>query len=51
MPYKEVEALIEDGLSRINLAKLKSTLPDAPNWLFAEELVYNIHLDVIRKRF
>lgn len=47
LPYKQVEELIEEGLARIDAAKLKSTLRDKPDLDFADEIVYNMYEEVI----
>lgn len=47
VPYKEISEVIENGLGRINEAKLKSTLPEKPDFAFAEELVHEAYLKAI----
>lgn len=46
LPYKEVEALIEEGLARIDTAKEKSTLREKPDLEFADTIVYNYYDEV-----
>lgn len=47
IPYKEVELLIEDGLTGIKDAEQRSTLSDKPNHAYMDELVSNAHWSVI----
>lgn len=47
MPYKEVAALIEEGLIRVNEAKAKSVLPEKPNHKFVEALVEAAHEEIV----
>lgn len=48
LPYKEVEKIIEKGLVHVEEAQKTSKLPLKPDYKFAENLVYNIHLKAIR---
>jgi hypothetical protein len=48
IPYKEVEALVEKGLSDIEDAEKKSILADKPNYKLMDELVSNAHWSAIR---
>lgn len=43
LPYKQVEGLIEQGLTDIKEAELVSTLPNKPNHDLMEELVADAH--------
>jgi hypothetical protein len=43
MTYKECEAIIEEGLIKINEAEAKSTLRAEPNHKLTERLVYEFH--------
>jgi hypothetical protein len=47
--YKEVAEIIEQGLVTVSEAQLKSSLPEKPDLAFADELVYNFYLDVVKK--
>jgi hypothetical protein len=49
IPYKEVEALVEKGLSDIEDAEKKSVLADKPNYKLMDELVSNAHWSAIRR--
>lgn len=49
LPYREVETLIEEGLAKVEEAKAKSSLPDKPDFKFAEQLIYKFHLQAIRE--
>jgi len=48
LPYKEVEALIDQGLADIKEAELHSTLSSKPNYSYMDELVSNAHWSAIR---
>ncbi len=48
IPYKEVEALVDQGLEDIKDAELRSTLSDKPNHTLMDELVSNAHWYAIR---
>lgn len=43
MPYKECEALIEEGLVKIEAAQARSILPEKPNYALTERLVEKFH--------
>lgn len=47
LPYKEVEALIDNGLCAIQAAEQCSALPDKPNYPYMDELVSNAHWSAI----
>lgn len=47
LPYKQVAELIEEGLVRVEAATLKSSLPDAPDYKWAEKFVLENHLNII----
>lgn len=44
LPYQEVAEMIEQGLQDIELAAAQSTLPEKPNYDWANELVYDTYL-------
>lgn len=48
LPYKQVEALIDQGLADIKAAEEQSTLPNKPNTTYMDEIVAKAHWDVIR---
>lgn len=48
MPYKDVAEIIEQGLAGITEAAEKSTLPDGPDFDFANELILNAYGSVCR---
>lgn len=43
LPYKQVEALIDQGLADIKDAELRSNLSDKPNYSYMDTLVSNAH--------
>lgn len=45
MPYKQVAELIEEGLEKVEAAKLKSTLRETADIAFMEDFVYNVYLN------
>lgn len=47
VPYKEVEELIEEGLTGIKDAELRSTLSSRPNFSYMDGLVSNAHWSAI----
>lgn len=47
IPYKDVEELVEKGLTDIKEAEEKSTLADKPNFALMEELVSSAHWSAI----
>jgi hypothetical protein len=50
LAYKAVEELIEQGLVNVESAKEKSTLRKHPDYKFADELIYEIHLQAINSQ-
>ncbi len=48
--YRYVETLIEQGLSDIEEAERKSTLPNKPNYTLMEELVSNVHWHAVNSK-
>jgi hypothetical protein len=47
--YKLVAEMIEQGLVDLEDAQDKSTLPEKPDYDYAEDFVYNAYLDIIKK--
>lgn len=43
LPYKQVAELIEQGLEDLETAQAKSTLPEKPDFEFAENLIYETY--------
>lgn len=51
LAYKEVEKIIEEGLIKVEEAQKNSKLPNKPNFAFAEQLVFNLHLKTILEQY
>lgn len=49
MPYQEIAALIEKGLEDLNAAQAKSTLRDTPNYEWADNFVYDVYSDIVKR--
>jgi predicted nucleotidyltransferase len=49
MPYKEVEKLIENGLHELEEAQKVSTLRAEPDLQWAEDFVYDVYSDIVKK--
>lgn len=43
LPYKQVAELIEEGLDNLELASAKSSLPEKPDFEFAENLIFETY--------
>lgn len=48
IPYKEVAALIEDGLEQLKISEEKSVLPDSPDREWADEFIYEVYSLIVR---
>lgn len=48
LSYQIVADLIENGLKSLEEAQQKSTLPDKPDFQFAEDFVYNAYLNIVK---
>lgn len=51
LPYKEVAEMIERGLDEVEEAKLKSKLPEKPDFKFAEDLIFEIYKNAIDGKY
>lgn len=49
MSYNEVEVIIEQGLQDLEGAQVNSILPEKPNLTWAEDFVYDVYSDIVRK--
>lgn len=47
LPYKQIAEIIEEGLVKVAKAQEVSTLPDKPDFQFAEDLVYHMHKEEV----
>lgn len=49
LPYKEVEVVIEKGLQELEAAQRDSILPVKPDEQWAEDFLYNIYSEIVKK--
>ena len=49
MPYEQVAEIIEQGLADLYIAHEKSTLRDKPDKEWADELVYKVYSEIVKK--
>ena len=49
LPYKQVSEIIEQGLENLKEAQLNSILPEKPNYEWADDFIYSIYSDIVRK--
>jgi hypothetical protein len=49
MSYAEVEKLIEDGLQQLEEAQKTSTLRDEPDVQWADDFLYEVYSDIVKK--
>jgi predicted nucleotidyltransferase len=49
MPYKEVEVIIEKGLQDLEEAQKISTLRTEPDYQWAEDFVYDVYSDIVKR--
>lgn len=49
IPYEEIAEIIERGLADLNIAYEKSTLRDTPDKEWADNLIYEVYSDIVKK--
>lgn len=49
MQYKEIATLIENGLEELETIQSNSILQDEPNYQWAEDFVYDVYSDIVKK--
>ncbi len=47
LPYQQVAELIEEGLIELEDVQSASTLPEKPDYQFAEDLVYDVYVEAV----